>query len=118
VRAVSEAAVLPKLRERLKEVREKIKLPRAERAGRGRVQIGRGALIERLRKRATEVTERVQEFKPGIVPRIGEVLSAWYPGKRLVTILTPKTELVRPGELIQQEAKEKVKPPEGEGRHY
>jgi hypothetical protein len=116
---VPEEGLLPRLRERVKEVRERLKFPRTERGERGQIRIGRGALIERMRKRATEVTERIQELKPGIVPKMGEILSQWYPGKRLVTILTPKTEIVKPGEYIQQEAKEKVEPPEvGEGKHY
>jgi hypothetical protein len=115
--------VFPKIRERIKEAREKVKLPalRGEKAaplgGGIRAQIGKGKLIERMRERATRVTERIEEVKPGIVPRIGEILSEWYPGKRIVTVVTPKTEIVRAGEYVQKEA-EKVKPPEREGSHY
>jgi len=111
--------VLPKVRERIKEVREKVKLPalRGKRGERAEIKIGKGALIERMRERATRVTETIQEVKPGIIPKIGSILSEWYPGKRLVTVVTPKTEIVRTGEYVQKEA-EKVKTPEKEGSHY
>jgi hypothetical protein len=111
--------VFPKLRERLKEAREKVKLPtlRGERGERAEIKIGKGALIERVRERATRATETIQEVKPGVIPKIGSILSEWYPGKRLVTVVTPKTEIVRTGEYVQKEA-EKVKAPETEGSHY
>jgi hypothetical protein len=111
--------ILPKVRERIKETREKLKRPGllGEAGSRTQLRVGKGALIERFRERTTKATERVQELKPGIVPRIGEVLSQWYPGKRLVTVVTPKTEIVRTGEYVQKEA-EKVKTPETEGSHY
>jgi len=116
---IIEKPIFPKLRERVKEIRERIRIPRlrGEAGTRGEIPVGKGALIERARKRAVEVTERLQEVKPGLIPRFGEILSEWYPGKRLVTVLTPKTEIVKPGELIHQEA-EKVRPPVGEGKHY
>ena len=110
--------VLPKLRERLKEVRERLPRLRGEKA-RAEIQIGKGALIEKLRERATRTTERIQEIKPGIVPKIGEILSQWYPGKRLVTVVTPKTEIVRPGEITLTEPRERYEPrKEEEGMHY
>jgi hypothetical protein len=111
--------ILPKVRERIKETREKLKRPGllGESGSRAQLRIGKGAVIERFRERTAKVTERVQEVKPGIIPKIGEVLSQWYPGKRLVTIVTPKTEIVRTGEYVQKEA-EKVKAPEKEGSHY
>ena len=114
-------ALLPKFRERVEEIRERIKrreLLRGQRsAARGQVKVGGGALIERGREVAEKVTKRVQEVKPGIVPKVGEILSEWYPGKRLMTIITPKGEVIKPGEYIQATA-EKVTEPVREGVHY
>jgi len=111
--AFKQVPILPKIKERIEAIR-KLR-PKAERA---EVRIGKGALIERVRKRAVEATEKIQEAKPGIIPKIGEVLSQWYPGKRLVTIITPKTEIVKPGEYVQKEAEKTYRPPEREGVHY
>ena len=109
--------ILPKFRERVGELRKRIGERRilGERA---QIQIGKGALIERARKRLTQTTERIQELKPGIIPKMGQLLSEWYPGKRLVEVITPKTELVKPGELTMTPAKEEVKPPAKTGMHY
>ena len=113
--------VLGNIRERLREVRERIR----ERIGaRGRVgeraqiQVGKGALIERARKRASMVTERLQEIRPGIIPKMGEVLSEWYPGKRLVKVISPKTELQETPELSEKPPEKKIKVAEKEGILY
>ena len=107
--------IVERLRERVEGLRRRI---RGQAGVRSQIQLGKGALIERGREIITKTTERIQELKPGIVPKIGQVLSEWYPGKRLVQVVTPKTQVVRPGEITQTPAKEEFKEPQRIGAHY
>jgi len=113
--------LIPRLRERISEIRERVGL-RA--GGRGQIQIGKGALIERSRELVSRGIERIQELRPGIVPKVGEVLSEWYPGKRLIEIVSPKTaeegargEVVKAGEMTYKEVEVEKPKPERKGYH-
>ena len=109
------------IRERLKEIRERIRQRvglRSERGGRAQIQVGGGALIERARERVSKAAERVGELKPGIIPKVGEILSEWYPGKRLIKVISPKTEIITTTELTEKPPEKKIPPPPSEGILY
>ena len=75
--------VVERVRSRIQEIRARRSL-----LGQTRGQvIGGGALIERTRQRLDEITARIKERKPLIVPKIKE----WKPGSRIREILAPQT---------------------------
>jgi len=111
--------ILPRIRERLEELRERIRRPRAERGvERGEIEVGAGRLIEVGKKRVTKVVERAKELRPGVIPKVAEIVAEWYPGKRLMRVITPKTEIVKPGEITYKEAEEEYPIKKERGVHY
>lgn len=74
----------------LRNIREKVKTRVREitgrRALRGQVRVGGGAMIEKARQRAEQVTARIKERKPQIIPKIKE----FRPGERIKEILAPQ----------------------------
>ena len=77
------------LKNRVKEMRENIQKRRSG----GKTQlIGGGKLIEKGRERVAKITEKIEARKPGILGQRTQILGTWYPGKRLVEVLTPKVE--------------------------
>jgi len=106
--------VTERIREGRERIRERLEAFREGRGLRGEV----APLRERVKKRLSEITERIEARKPGIIPRMQTLFKDWYPGSRLVKVITPKTQIVKPGELTLTEAKEKVKRPIRKGMHY
>jgi len=84
---------LERLKNRAQEFRKRLEERR--KGGRGQLiqgKLGGGKLIERVRERSAKFSEKVQEFKPGLLSGKAKILGEWYPGKRLVNVLTPKVE--------------------------
>jgi len=110
--------IVDRVRERVEarraRIRERIKAFREGRRLRGEII----PLRESEWKRLAEITERIEARKPGLIPRMDAILKDWYPGSRLVRIFTPKTQIVRPGELTLTEAEEEVRRPIRKGAHY
>lgn len=104
---------LKRIRERIEEFR--YRRPLAER---GQIQIGKGALIERGKQMVERVTTKIAELRPGILPKFGEILSEWYPGKRLTQVLTPKTQIKVAEEFVMKKPKELPPSPGKVGVHY
>jgi uncharacterized coiled-coil protein SlyX len=73
------------LRRRLEELRERLRVPVIR--GQSEIVIGKGAMIERARKTLDEITARVKERKPAIIPAVTEAISKWKPGARIKEIL-------------------------------
>ena len=70
--------------------------------------IGGGALIERTRQRLDQITARIKERKPLIIPKIKE----WKPGSRIREILAPQTQFYggvmdRPGMSVETEPEQR-----------
>ena len=95
--------VVERVRSRIQEIRARRPLLRQTR---GQV-IGGGALIERTRQRLDEITARIKERKPLIVPKIKE----WKPGSRIREILAPQTYyggvMDRPGMSVETEPEQR-----------
>jgi len=104
---------LKRVRERIREIR--VRRPLAER---GQIQIGKGALIDKAREKISTVTGKVAELRPGILSKFGEILSEWYPGKRLTQVLTPKTQIKVTEEFVKRPPKPVPPAPTREGFHY
>ena len=95
--------VVERVRARIQEIRARRPL-----LGHTRGQvIGGGALIERTRQRLDEITAKIKERKPLIIPKIKE----WKPGSRIREILTPQTYyggvMDRPGMSVETEPEQK-----------
>lgn len=104
---------LKRVRERIAEI--KYRRPLMER---GQIQIGKGALIDKAKQVTEKVTTKISELRPGILPKVGEILSEWYPGKRLTQILTPKGQIKVTEEFVKRPPKELPPAPTREGFHY
>jgi len=96
-----------RIRSRIQEIRAR----RPVLAGQTRGQIvGGGALIEKARRRAEQLTARIRERKPQIIPKIKE----WKPGARIQEILAPQTStyyggiMDRPGMAVEVEREQKL----------
>ena len=88
-------------------VRSRIQEIRARRPLLGQQVIGGGALIEKTRQRLDQITARIKERKPLIVPKIKE----WKPGSRIREILAPQTYyggvMDRPGMSVETEPEQR-----------
>ena len=91
-------------------VRSRIQQIRARRSllgqTRGQQVIGGGALIERTRQRLDQITARIKERKPMIIPKIKE----WKPGSRIREILAPQYYggvMDRPGLSVETEPEQR-----------
>ena len=78
-----------KIKEKVKEVRQNVQ---KRRSGGGTQILGGGKVVEKVRERTARISEKIQERKPGILGQRAQILGTWYPGKRLVEVLTPKVE--------------------------
>jgi len=93
----------------LERVRSKIQEIRARRPILGQTRgqvIGGGALIERTRQRIDQITARIKERKPMIIPKIKE----WKPGSRIREILAPQYYggvMDRPGLSVETEPEQR-----------
>ena len=96
------AGVISRVRSRIQEIRARRLLGQT----RGQV-IGGGALIERTRQRLDEITAKIKERKPLIIPKIKE----WKPGSRIREILAPQTYyggvMDRPGMSVETEPEQR-----------
>jgi len=98
------SAPLAQLRERLTEqisaIREKIPVPKlfgGQLVGAGgTLTIGQGRLINQAVRRLDEITQKIAERKPGLIPAFTEMISKFEPGKRISMILSPKTSTGAP----------------------
>lgn len=113
---------MPGVLERIRERVEEIRMRRGVFGERGQIQIGGGALIEKGKEIVNKVTAKVQEVRPGIIPKIGQILAEWYPGKRLTQILTGtpggRAEIQTLEEYTRRPAKRPEKPPKHVAIHY
>jgi len=98
-------SVVEKVRSRIQEIRaRRPKLLRGQ-----EMVVGGGALIERTRQRVEQITARIKERKPMIVPKIKE----WKPGERIRELLAPQTTsyyggvMDRPGLSIETESEQR-----------
>ena len=85
--------VIERVRSRIQEIRARRPLLGQTR---GQQVIGGGALIERTRQRLDQITARIKERKPLIVPKIKE----WKPGSRI-------REMDRPGMSVETEPEQR-----------
>ncbi len=96
--------VVERVRSRIQEIRARRPLLGQTR---GQQVIGGGALIEKTRQRLDQITARIKERKPLIVPKIKE----WKPGSRIREILAPQTYyggvMDRPGMSVETEPEQR-----------
>jgi len=80
-----EEGILPRIRERVEEIRRRRRILPSE-TGSTRPQeipVGRGALIERSRELTSRVLERARELRPRLGKRAVERVEKWEPGERI-----------------------------------
>jgi len=95
--------VIDRVRSRIQQIRARRPLLGQTR---GQQVIGGGALIERTRQRLDQITARIKERKPMIIPKIKE----WKPGSRIREILAPQYYggvMDRPGLSVETEPEQR-----------
>lgn len=54
---------------------------------RGQVQVGGGKILEKAMSRVDQVTARISQIRPNILPQVVERLKTYEPGKRVMQLL-------------------------------
>ena len=100
-------SVVERVRSRIQEIRAR--RPKLLGQSTQKQIVGGGALIEKTRRRVEQITARIKERKPMIVPKIKE----WKPGERIRELLAPQTSsyyggvMDRPGMSVETEQEQR-----------
>jgi len=97
-------------------LRERIRR-RVSLSQRGQIQVGGGALVGKAKEKVTSLTAKAKELRPGIIPKLSEKLAAWYPGKRISSIVA-RPQLKTTVDIVERPATPYRPRPEKTWVHY